>query len=163
MGERIKRPRAAEILGCTVGGLTHLRLRGLVEHRDAAGPYYDRDEVEAWKVENGYTGSRSRHKNRSAKLGYQRSVRRGLYIAKACEMILEGCTRVEILIALKVPVEWIDQAYVEVCESFESAQERIAAGKKLEESAAERKEAERQQRALELQIRNELRARRHKS
>jgi hypothetical protein len=158
----LSRKEVALRLGTTVGGLTYLiAARGLVEHRDEQErPYYRQDEVEAWILANTWTGPRV-HKP-LVRCSEQRAIRKGVYIARAMAMIADGKERVEIIIDLKCPADWIDEAYAEYTHSFESAAERRAQTMKVLETERERKEADRAQRSLEKSIRDELRKRRGK-
>jgi len=134
--------------------------KGLPERRDERGPYYESDELEAWIAANKWTGPR--FKRPTEHRSHLKLVHKGLRVAEAMQMIRDGHERAHIIITLRCPIAWIDEAYEEIAHTFESAQERLLRMRQQAELEAERREAERAQRALEKAIRDDTKRRRKK-
>jgi hypothetical protein len=163
MGRRIRKPELRKLLGVTDGGVTSLIARGKFrEYRDEPDGLarYDEDEVQAFIERENWTGPR-RHPVDVLKRNCElREIRKAKYIALAMRGIIDGKERYELILELACPAHWIDQAFAELSENFESAQARALARAKAEKEEAERKEHDKAQRALEKMMSDDIKRRR---
>lgn len=132
---------------------------GLPEHRDEHGlPYYLPEEIAQWQKEHNYTGSRARGKRFATQ--QREKLRRAKGMSNAMAMMAEGKERLEILITLGIPSDWVDDAYAEYSLTLESAQDAKLVRDKAKQDAFELKEHAAAQRNLERMMIKDLKKRR---